>query len=77
MVSGHRRRLAALRLGREMTDDEAVVLMANSDSRQEKPAARHFYDACTFCGFCQVRIMQGYRAKSVLVRMKNNDKIVL
>ncbi|WP_295578981.1 ParB N-terminal domain-containing protein [uncultured Oscillibacter sp.] len=43
MVSGHRRRLAALKLGletvpvlvREMTDDEAVVLMVDSNLQRE------------------------------------------
>ena len=44
LVSGHRRRLAAQKLGlptvpvlvREMTDDEAVILMVDSNLRREK-----------------------------------------
>lgn len=48
IVSGHRRRAAAMKLGleklpvlvREMSDDEAIILMVDSNIQREKPAAQ-------------------------------------
>jgi ParB family chromosome partitioning protein len=66
LVSGHRRRLAALKLGlntvpvlvREMSDDEAVVLMVDSNLQRENllPSEKAFA--------YKMKLLEGrYRAK--------------
>ena len=62
MVSGHRRKQAAELAGlstvpcivRELTDDEAIVIMVDSNLQQEQalPSEKHLHTNCRNSGYC-------------------------